>query len=714
MPSFASYLPISPGISPSQQYSNNTINLNSGNHDLVGHKPQQQQQQPQQQQRLSQENMRLKASLTRVQNDYEELRDESNYQRAKVSELSDLVSQKEQEQHEAAAAAIAASSFKKNQEQYSVGESTVHNRLINTSLENAELNSTIDQLRQHVRQTEEKVHDLQRQKRENCKLLLEMSDVVRALNSVHIEYDTTSLSAANNNNNNNNSSSTAQLTSIKRIKLKVEAIMEDRTILVVRCKELDDEVYQQQQHIKALEAQFHIANTANLSTSVALADAASHCSNTNEDSGSVHSPHSPSYSSSYSTIFNVVTPSGMHSPHENDEEEIMTNKNSNNTSLVSSGQQRTPTVEYVRQSKELAWYKYKDEEQMQELQELQLVQKQQNEEIVQLRMEKTRTGTKLQTLQEELTESHQQRNDAMDNCDTYKVNLSDIVTHYKELSSIHTATQNAFESLQIYVEKLEMELQETKENQEHEIATQEDKGEDKKMMRHDAEEKKDHEEQHTKEEENHNDNDDDDMEALVVAYDRAMRKIARLELNLEWALSQQKDNGIPMMAAAPSFGSIEEVFDPPKKLLEKPFLAAALKAKEKQANTKETKTEVEIDTSMNIVDLDSSSFSNKSEVSTTSVSEMISKLNLNSKSRSNNEALPIRALSPWAKYCKNANSIGGCKKIIERLLCLYVAFTTVRIVNLQICAEIIKTFVQYHRITNYTSLLLETVRNKAF
>ena len=648
MPSFASYLPISPGISPSQQYSNNTINLNSGNHDLVGHKPQQQPQQPQQQQRLSQENMRLKASLTRVQNDYEELRDESNYQRAKVSELSDLVSQKEQEQHEAAAAAIAASSFKKNQEQYSVGESTVHNRLIDTSLKNAELNSTIDQLRQQVRQTEEKVHDLQRQKRENCKLLLEMSDVVRALNSVHIEYDTTSLSAANNNNNNNNnsSSSTAQLTSIKRIKLKVEAIMEDRTILVVRCKELDDEVYQQQQHIKALEAQFHIANTANLSTSVALADAASHCSNTNEDCGSVHSPHSPSYSSSYSTISNVVTPSGMHSSHENDEEEMMTNKNSYNTSIVSSGQQQTPTVEYVRQSKELAWYKHKDEEQMQELQELQLVQEQQNEEIVQLRMENTRTGTKLQTLQEELTESHQQRNNAMDSCDTYRVNLSDIVTHYKELSSVHTATQNAFESLQIYVEKLEMELQEAKENQEHETATQEDKEEDKKMMRHDAEEKKDHEEQHTKDEENHNDTDDDNTEALVVAYDRAMKKIARLELNLEWALSQQKDNAIPMMTATPSFGSIEEVFDPPKEFLEKPFLAAALKAKEKEANTTETKRGVEIDTSMNMVDLDSSSISNKSEVSTTSVSEMISKWNSNSKRSSNNEASPICALSP--------------------------------------------------------------------
>jgi len=325
--------------------------------------------QQQQQQKLAhvhEENMRLKASLTRVQSEYEELRDESNYQRAKVTELSDLVSMKQQQQGRSSSNASSnytnyhnsggRSNGSNNNKNGSneCGESTVHNRLIDTSLENAELNLSVDKLKTKVRVAEMKLQELQTQKRSNNKLLLEMSDVVRTLNSIHIEYDSTSVP-----------NESAQQSSIKKIKLKVEAIMEERTLLARRCKELEEETYNQQQHIKVLEAQFHVLNTTNLSQGVALGDAVTHT--TNGSKRSVNgAPHSP-FSSSYSTISKMTSDT-----QEYDESSILMNSiGQRSSTTTTTTNARSQTVEYVRQSKELDRIKKHEKEQSQELSDLQ-------------------------------------------------------------------------------------------------------------------------------------------------------------------------------------------------------------------------------------------------------------------------------------------------------------------------------------------------------
>ena len=507
---------------------------------------------------VQKENMRLKSRLTIVQNEYEELRDESNYQRAKVSELSDQIASST-EQKQLSSSSFSASNFYNNNSgsgggvtssnTNECGESTVHNRLIDTSLQNAELNLTIDKLKIQVRQTETKMEELQIQKRSNNKLLLEMSDVVRALNSVHIDYEYDASSAANKKEG-RDQHVTAQQSSIKKIKLKVEAIMEDRALLVRRCKELDEETFNQQQQIKVLEAQFHIMNTTNIYKGVALGDDAetthtAHTAHTTVTSTTttnatgntivgISAPNSPNsvYSFAAQSVVSNMTPIRM----QHDAIEVqLEEENSTMMSTCSSPQsQRSPAAEYVRQSKELARYKQHEEEQLKAHTEFKKLKDIQIDTIRRLRLENERITKRMQSLQQELTSTKEEKQDSIIKRDEYKDNLHDIVVHYKQLNTEHMSTQKQLESLQSYVNKLEIELQKTKEERQQKHH-QEEEEEEKECNTHEVQEDEE-------EEEVLDDESSVRTEDLVVAYNRAMKKINILETNLLSVHGLSKNN----------------------------------------------------------------------------------------------------------------------------------------------------------------------------
>jgi hypothetical protein len=530
MTSYASYMPSSPGI----------IYHSPGNNNDHKQKKQQQQHEQEKLASVHKENMRLKASLTRVQNEYEELRDESNYQRAKVSELSDqIVSNRKQKQ---LSSSISASNYYNNSgsgvtssKTNECGESTVHKRLIDTSLQNAELNLTIDNLKIQVRQTEMKMEELQIQKRFNNKLLLEMSDVVRALNSVHIEYEYNDSSSANKKEGSEHLN--AQQSSIKKIKSKVEAIMKDRSLLVRRCKKLDEETFNQQQQIKVLEAQFHIVNTTNIYKGIALDDdetytthtahttATSTKANATSNTIGIIAPNSPNsvYSIAAQSAVSNMTPITMQHDVEQEEEE----ESSIMMSTSSSPQtQRSPAAEYVRQSKELARHKQHEEEQLKELTELKESKDIQIDTIRRLRLENERITKCMQSLQHELSNTKEDKQDSIIKRDEYKDSLYDIVVHYKQLNTEHMSTQKQLESLQSYVNELEIELQETKDECQQKHQEEE---EEKECNTHEEEAVVD-------------DKSPVKMEDLVVAYDRAMKKINTLETNLLSVHGLSKNN----------------------------------------------------------------------------------------------------------------------------------------------------------------------------
>lgn len=174
---------------------------------------------------LSQNN-ELKESLRRSQLAYQDLQQDANFSRAKASELREIVEAKNSD--------------------------TIHEKLIMKSLHNAELSLEVDKLHLQLQQTKADVEKLGQEREANKTMLLQLSDIVRTLQSVSIDYDQV---------NRIESLLRPQDMSLQNIKRKVEAIMADRERLMQRCENLTEESESKDDKISALEAQFQMLNS---------------------------------------------------------------------------------------------------------------------------------------------------------------------------------------------------------------------------------------------------------------------------------------------------------------------------------------------------------------------------------------------------------------------------------------------------------------------
>ena len=411
---------------------------------------------------VQEENLRLKANLTRVQNEYEELRDESNYQRVKVSELTEQV----------ASSGSLSTSFRQSHHTPTAsneyGESAIHNSLIEKSLQNAQLTLAFDQLKNELHKAKARLANLELQKRANSKLLLEMGDVIRTLNSVDIDYVPLSPKGEK---------LTAQQLSIKNIKLKVEAMLKDRDLLIQDCRKLSLLTRAQEQKLRALESQFHVVNTVNISEGVSLGDI------------DINKNLQPTLSLSASTL----------------SDDMM----SQQSSIVSKESSRKVTdaaaSEIVRQSQELAKYKKQEEKHAREIDDLQFSQKTHKETISRLESENERLSTQLNRLKESLGSTKILLKDAVIKRDEFKGNLVDIIAHYKELQVDHEASNGKITELESMVVKMQSVVRKTRENQ----AKQESKEIIENTMDHDC-----------------------NKEDLLVAYGKAQQQIEELQESL--------------------------------------------------------------------------------------------------------------------------------------------------------------------------------------
>jgi hypothetical protein len=176
------------------------------------------------------ENNELRQSLAKNQEFYEELKHENNFNRAKAVELKELLEIK--------------------------GMDQVFEKLMTKSLENAEFALQIDKLNMELNRSNTCVENLGQERDGHKKMLLELSDVIRTLQSVDIDYKAMDPS---------DSYLRGQDIPLKNVKRKVEAIMADRKHLVSRCQQLEEENIQKDEKIAALEAQFHLLNSMNIS-----------------------------------------------------------------------------------------------------------------------------------------------------------------------------------------------------------------------------------------------------------------------------------------------------------------------------------------------------------------------------------------------------------------------------------------------------------------
>jgi DNA repair exonuclease SbcCD ATPase subunit len=310
--------------------------------------------------------------------------------------------------------------------------------------------------------------------------LLEMGDVIRTLNSVDIDYVPLSPKGEK---------LTAQQLSIKNIKLKVEAMLKDRDLLIQDCRKLSLLTRAQKQKLMALEAQFHVVNTVNICEGVSLRDI------------DIHRNLKPTLSLSASTL-----------------SDDMLSQQSSIVSKQSSGKVTDAAAsEIVRQSQELAKCKKQEEEQAREIDDLQFSQKTHKDTISRLESENERLSTQLNRLKESLGKTKKLLEDAVVKRDEFKENLVDIIAHYKELQVDHEASNDKIAELESMVVKMQSVVRETRENQ----AKQERKEIIENTMAHDC-----------------------NMEDLLVAYGKAQNQIEELQESLikqELGVGQYKD-----------------------------------------------------------------------------------------------------------------------------------------------------------------------------
>eukprot|EP00536_Pseudo-nitzschia_multiseries_P009171 jgi/Psemu1/241897/estExt_Genewise1.C_2510036 len=453
---------------------------------------------------IKNENQRLKQSLTRVQTECEELRDESNYNRAKIMELSDLVSSSPSP---SSPSSSSSSNSPKQTTTTAMKDSLIAKK---KEKENAELTLAVNRLEVELYQSELKLEELQVQKKANNKLLLEMGDVIRALNAIDVECDP----ALIQNRNNNPENLTLQQMSIKNIKLKVEAITKDRELLRQRCRELEGECLDQQIRVETLESQFHhfANNTPKLSSSKGFVN-----NNNNDDEEDAmtlttcsrttqpHSPFSASCALSIASSASTIDDDSNYSR--------------------ASHQVPQQSVDVIQFEKELALYKEKEEQYANELFTVKKSQQIQKDTIQKLQKQNENTSNQLNAMRDELEKTKVENRNIAIKRDEFKSNLHAIMTHYKDLKIEHHTTKEQMKELQSHVDRLEAEVERANNRQENQGEEQHDAGEK------DGAEEQSQGERTTRVQKSFSD-DEVSMEDLTVAYGRAKKRIKELELRL--------------------------------------------------------------------------------------------------------------------------------------------------------------------------------------
>ena len=269
-----------------------------------------------------------------------------------------------------------------------------------------------DKLKIELNQANAKMKDLQLQKRANGKLLLEMSDVIRTLNAVDIEYDAYTPKGQK---------VSAQEQSVKNIKLKVDAMLKNRNALMLKCRELHDLSKAQKRKIVLLEAQVHDVNSVNLGDE---------------------------YSVSGSTLSD-----------DRSEQSSIVSKQS------SKGATDAAASEIVRQSEEIVRYKKQEQEYEKTIARLQSTEERQKEIIARLEDENMELSRKLASVKKTLKSTKIVLEDAEKKRDAFKADLVAVIGHYRELKGDNDSSNDKIANLEQVVTMLQSKVRESAEKE---------------------------------------------------------------------------------------------------------------------------------------------------------------------------------------------------------------------------------------------------------
>jgi DNA repair exonuclease SbcCD ATPase subunit len=389
---------------------------------------------------LRQANAQLKHNLVCLQGDYDELLHEKNFYRVKVTELSEIVQAK--------------------------GDETM-NQLVAKSIQNAELSTELDRVKQELQVASANFDKLGSQREQNKRILLELSGIVYSLKSVQVDYHQEVRGTDDDSCH----------SSLMNVKAKVKAIMDDRRLMLDRCLDLEKENKEKDDKIAALEAQFHLLNSMNIAKSGAMgeppsytpfppsaafyATSVSYCGRpvVEIDMLSVVSSKDEPMEDDLNTETSYMpilrrSGSSVQSPHKKKEDELscMTEASTKPGSLSSgSAHHRVSSAssgDYEVQSLRAQLAESKDRHQ-------------QFKQVCQTAF------CKMKTVEQEFAELQAERDDAKHKHESLKTHLRDVINQYKTLNGEHEQTLEELEEAKSHMQKLEQnykELMDDKQN----------------------------------------------------------------------------------------------------------------------------------------------------------------------------------------------------------------------------------------------------------
>jgi hypothetical protein len=383
------------------------------------------------------ENKELKESLRRNQNAYQELKYENNFNAAKASELREIVDARTMDQ--------------------------VHEKLLKKSLQNAELALELDKVQSELDRAKSEMGRTSQELEASKRLLLELSDIVRTLSTVNIQYEKLDTKLE---------SESPQDLSLKNIKRKIEAIMNDREQVIHTCQSLKEENAAQEQKIMALESNFHLLNSTNISKSE---DSVGHFHGEslsrpgqNDSTDRRHlgyggsKPHSVLHKAQGVPQLAPISPvscSTTTSVSCASEEASFQSASSDWTSLVATkfdtfDETERVEIEKLRtQLKEITekyeqLHSVKVQSGKTETGKLQIQLLQTNEKYEKLRNECQKVLLKMEVAERQLEESDAEAEAARKKSNAYKTHLRDAIEQYKQLHKLYDASLARIEDLE--------------------------------------------------------------------------------------------------------------------------------------------------------------------------------------------------------------------------------------------------------------------------
>ena len=367
------------------------------------------------------ENKELKSRLRNVEVAHQDLEFEVNFHKAKAEELQDIIQARTEDQ--------------------------IHEKLVSKALHNAELSHELKKVNAELKEARLEMERLSKERVTDKSILLQLSDIVRTLQHVPVDYEKVSASTENGNH---------QDASLANIRRKIETMMEDRMNIIDTCQWLQDEITAKDHRIEELEAKLYSQNDdANLRNHLSLDIALKPLQHGPNGDPQSPEPTYASTSTSPSTPSSFTSSVGMENVVDYDE----TSKEEEVKILNIQLEQANERFEDLKKECQLAVDRLDEYKKSatEESDRLKCQLDQANKRYEDLKNEWQKGSLKLEIAERQLEDAEASAEMIRKKRDAFKSHLKDVIDQYKGLHVLHDASIAKIKELNMATSKLKSE-----------------------------------------------------------------------------------------------------------------------------------------------------------------------------------------------------------------------------------------------------------------